>query len=73
MTLGTEVTEYAYQMSDGGHQIWNTAPYIEKIYPLAERIKAEVQNGKVYRRRIVVVEEWAEICPVGDPGRADPA
>jgi hypothetical protein len=55
------VTEYGQQFKGGGYQTWNTEPYIEKIYPLADRIEDELQNGKVYRRRIIVVEDWTEV------------
>jgi hypothetical protein len=55
-------TEYAEQMSGGGFHVWNTEPYIEKIYPLAERIQAGWRfGGKVYRRRIHVLQDWTEV------------
>jgi hypothetical protein len=56
------VAEYGEQLSGGGWQTWNTAPHIEKIYPLAQKIEAHRRHGKVYRRRIVVVEDWAEVA-----------
>lgn len=55
------VTEYGQELKGGGYQTWNTEPYIEKIYPLAEKIKNERRHGKVYRRRIIVVEDWTEV------------
>lgn len=65
-TRQVTVTEYGERMGGGGYQTWNTEPYIEKIYPLAEKIEAHRKHGKVYRRRIIVVEDWAE---VDAPGR----
>jgi hypothetical protein len=59
------VTEHANLMSGGGCHVWNTEPYIEEIYPLALRIgHGQRFGGKVYRRRVIVVEDWAEVAPV---------
>jgi hypothetical protein len=56
------VTEYGEELTSGGYQTWNTEPYIERIYPLAEKIEAVTRlRGKVYRRRIIVVEDWTEV------------
>ena len=56
------VTEYGQLMSGGGFQTFNDSPEIEEIYPLAKRIEAGMRfGGHVYRRRIVVVEDWEEI------------
>lgn len=55
------ITEYGEELTSGGYQTWNTEPYIEKIYPLAEKIEAHRKHGKVYRRRIIVVENWTEV------------
>lgn len=52
--------EYASRLGSG-YQLWNTEPYIERVAPLAERIQLAHQNGKVYRRRIIVVEDWTEV------------
>lgn len=54
-------TEYGTRLSTGGYMTWNTEPYIERVAPLAERIEAELANGKVFRRRIILVEDWAEV------------
>jgi hypothetical protein len=57
------VTEHAQLMSGGGYHVWNTEPYIEEIYPLADRIRAGQRfGGKVYRRRVIVVEDWTELA-----------
>ena len=55
------VSEYGEQLSGGGYMTWNTEPYIERIYPLAEKIEAHRRHGKVYRRRIIVIEDGEEI------------
>jgi hypothetical protein len=56
---GEIVTEHAQLMSGGGYDVWNTEPYTEEIYPLAKRIEAGQRfGGKVYRRKILVVEDW---------------
>lgn len=59
---GEPVTEYAELMSGGGYHVWNTEPYIEEIYPLAQRIKASQRfGGKVYRRQVIVVQDWTKV------------
>jgi hypothetical protein len=59
---GPVVTEHANQMSGGGFHVWNTEPYILEIYPLEEKIRHGQQHGgKVYRRRVIVVEDWREV------------
>ena len=56
------ITEHAELMSGGGYHVWNTAPYIERIFPLTEKIKAGQRfGGRVYRRRVIVVEDWTEV------------
>ena len=56
------VTEHAHLMSGGGYHVWNTEPYIEEIYPLAQRIEhGQRHGGRVYRRRVIVVEDWTEV------------
>ena len=64
----TAVTEHANQMSGGGFHVWNTEPYILEIYPLAEKIRHGQQHGgHVYRRRVIVVEDWEEVRDGGHP------
>lgn len=62
------VTEYGLLLSSGGYQIRNTAPEIEKW------IRNETRRGHVYRRRVIVVEDWEEVdAPSGarcHPGSA---
>ena len=57
-----EIIEYATQMSGGGMHIRWDDPEMERIYPLAEWIPAQQRfGGKVYRRRVIVVEDWEEV------------
>jgi hypothetical protein len=52
-TVAGVATEYGHQFKSGDRVVWDTAPYIEKVYPLAKRIEDRLRNdGKVYRRRI---------------------
>jgi hypothetical protein len=62
LLAGTVVTEHANLMPSGDYNVWNTAPYVEQFYPLAKRIEHNLRNfGKVYHRRVIVVEDWMEI------------
>ena len=60
--LPDRATEYAVQMSGGGWKIANTEDYITRdIYPLARQIEHAQRHGAMYRRRIIVVEEWKRL------------
>jgi hypothetical protein len=60
--LSEPITEHAISMSGGSMQVRNDHPEIDRIYPLAEWIEATYRlGGKVYRRRIIVVEDWTEV------------
>jgi hypothetical protein len=57
-----EVTEYAIRMSGGGMHVRKAHPQIERIFPLAEWMKhTQRDGGRVYRRRVIVVEDWTEV------------
>ncbi len=59
---GEPVTEYAELMSGGGMHIRCNDPLVERIYPLAEWLPAARRfGGHVYRRRIVILEDWEEV------------
>ena len=59
---GQETTEHAQRYSGGGMHVRNPHPEIERVFPLAEWIQAEQQlGGKIYCRRIVVIEDWTEL------------
>lgn len=56
------VTEHATMMSSGAMMVRNAAPEIERIYPLADLIIHEQRwAGKVWQRRVIVVEDWKEV------------
>lgn len=56
------VTEYAVRLPGGGYHVRN--PEAGKVYPLEEWIDSVVRidGGKVYHRRVIVVEDWAEVA-----------
>lgn len=56
------VTEHAEQYTSGAMLVRNPAPQVERVYPLAQWIVDQQDHGgKVYRRRIVVVDDWTEV------------
>lgn len=58
-----DTTEHAQQFASGSMLVRNPHPDIERIYPVADWIRDEQRNGgKIYRRRIVVLEDWTEIA-----------
>ena len=67
------ITEHANLMRGGGFHVWNTEPHILEIYPLAEQIlHGQQEGGRVYRRRVIVVEDWEEVPQGGSvPGQSD--
>jgi hypothetical protein len=60
--MNEPITEHAISMSGGAMQVRNAHPEIDRIYPLAEWIEATRRlGGKVYQRKIIVVEDWTEV------------
>lgn len=60
--IGQEVQEYAIGMSGGSMQIRPDDPEVEEEWPLARWIPSHQRNGgKVFVRRIVVIEGWREV------------
>lgn len=58
------ITEHAILMSGGSMQVFNNDTENEDTYPLADRIRFRQRfGGKVYRRRVIVVDEWEELTP----------
>lgn len=56
------MVEHATGMSDGSMNVRPDDPDIERIYPLAVWIEHRQRDGgRVYRRRIIVVEDWEEV------------
>lgn len=60
-----EVTEHAVRMTDGSMCVRSQHPDIERIYPLAMWIRGQIEVNRthVYRRRVVVVDDWVEVVP----------
>ncbi len=59
---GDVVTEYATGMSGGSMNIRPDDPDIEHAYPLTAWIEHRQRDGgKVYRRQVIVVEDWEEV------------
>lgn len=62
MTDGKRVVEHAIQMRDGSMQVRADSPGHEHVYPLADWIEHNQRfGGRVYRRVVVVVEDWEEV------------
>jgi len=56
------VVEHGQLYSSGAMLVRNGHPEIEKVYPLAEWIvNSKRDGGKVYRRQVIVVEDWTEV------------
>lgn len=61
MTTGEPIVEHAIMMSGGGMQVRN-GHEIEALYPLADWVSEQQRfGGKVYTRKVVVVEDWHEV------------
>ncbi len=57
---GERTTEHALKMSGGGMHVRPTG--LERVYPLGEWIVDAQRVGyQVYRRRIIVVDDWTEV------------
>jgi hypothetical protein len=55
-------TEHAVMMSGGGFHVRPGDPETEAVYPLARWIENQSRNGgTVYRRVIIVLDEWQEV------------
>lgn len=58
----SEVVEHAILYAGGSMLVRPNDPEVERIYPLTEWIHGERRSGgKVYRRTVVVVEDWQEV------------
>lgn len=58
--------EHAQLMSDGGMHVRWDDPEAERIYPLNKWIKGNSRGGgRVFRRTIVVIEDWTEVTDRG--------
>lgn len=69
---GDVTTEHGERMSGGGFQVRSSAAYVERISPLADWIAHQQRlDGVVYRRRVVVVEDWEPLPPAPGCGQSD--
>lgn len=56
------ITEHGVQMAGGGMQVRPDDPEAEEAYPLERWIPNQQRfGGKVYARKIIVVEDWHEV------------
>ena len=56
------IVEHGIRMSGGGHHIRLDHPEIERIFSLADWIRAnQMGGGKVDTRRVIVVDDWTEV------------
>ncbi|WP_410570335.1 hypothetical protein [Amycolatopsis sp. cmx-4-61] len=59
---GLVITEHAKLMSGGSMNVFPDDPETEADYPMDKRIRAHQRfGGKVYWRRIIVVDDWEEV------------
>lgn len=64
------VTEYGTRAGDGGLFVW---PPDNTDYPTARRLGHAVRDGyRVVRRRVIVVEDWAEVDALLDADECRP-
>jgi hypothetical protein len=62
LAMAGDVVEHAIEMSGGSMAVRPGDPELEQVYPLAQWIPHKQEfGGKVYRRRIIVVEDWTEV------------
>lgn len=55
-------TEHAISLSGGSMEVRTNDPDVEKIYPVERWIENTKRHGrKVYRRVIIVVDDWKEV------------
>lgn len=59
---GTPVTEYAQRMKSGAHHLLPDSEAFQTAYPIGKQVYHEMKfGGKVYVRRVLVVEDWREV------------
>lgn len=62
MTDGEPIVEHGLLMRSGGMQVRSDDPEIEDAYPLERWIPNQQKfGGKVYTRKVIVVEDWTEV------------
>lgn len=56
------VVEHGLLMSGGGMHVRNDDPQVDRIYPLPLWVEHHQRfGGKVYRRTVIVIEDWREV------------
>lgn len=56
------ITEHATAFKSGDMKIRCDDPEVEEVYPLARWIVHQQRyGGRVYRRRVIVVDDWEEV------------
>lgn len=61
--MAEPIVEHAIEMTSGAMQVRFDHPDIERIYPLQQWIVHNQRfGGKVWRRTVIVVEDW-ELVP----------
>jgi len=56
------IVEHATEFTGGRMLTRPNDPELEQVYPLAEWIKHQQNNGTpVYKRRVIVVEDWRKV------------
>jgi hypothetical protein len=62
MTNRKPTVEYGQLYRGGDVQVFNPDPEIDRIYPMAERVRHGRRNGgKVLRRVVIVLEDWHDV------------
>ena len=56
-----EVVEHAIMMHGGGMHVRYDGPDMERAYPLQQWIKDNQRHKSVYRRRILVIDDWEQV------------
>lgn len=61
--MSNEVVEHGQLYSGGDLLVWARGEDVECVYPPDLRIEhAQRNGGRVFRRRIVVLEDWTEVA-----------
>lgn len=56
-----EATEYCILHTGGDKLVFSDYPEVEEIYPLTLRISDAKKHNKVFKRTIVIIEDWEEV------------
>lgn len=59
--MSAEVVEYALRLAGGSMEIRSNDSELEEIYPTERWITNQKKHHKVYRRTVIIVEDWQEV------------